>query len=129
MPSFRMTIPATRAHPSRQACRPSKKKSATSRRRKDRIATVAYTRPRYSSHGEAVDSTSRSPPSPASQQPSEIVLGDPGVLQNLREQLGSDALAIVHREHERPPVLVNQEAVTSTATRLAEAGTLERGEN
>ena len=63
------------------------------------------------------------------QKSPEVVVRDAGVFQNLGEQLGSDAFALVYSEHERASVVVYQEPMAPATTCLAEACALERGEN
>jgi hypothetical protein len=56
-----------------------------------------------------------------SQQSSESFRGYPCVPQDLREQFRSNTLAVVDCEEQRAPVLVNEEAVAATPTRLVES--------
>jgi hypothetical protein len=48
------------------------------------------------------------------------------ISQNLGEQLGADAFAVVHSEDQRSPIGVHEEAMASVTTSLAKARSLQR---
>jgi hypothetical protein len=48
------------------------------------------------------------------------------ISQNFGEQLGADALAVVHSEDQRSPIGVHEESMASATTSLAKARSLQR---